>query len=580
MKMAKVGVLVEHEAAARKWKYGLNVFEKYVEEILQHVGISYTSVAKVDTMSLQEYDILIVACSQESGAKSSILWSYVEQGGTLISYAGINALALRLGYIQTGDIGVGYAEIEATRSGQPNSLRFLSANPWIEAGESNTGDDVPVACRPVGTIKQGRPDGPEKGPALQSFDVGQGSIHRWAVNIPLTVVHMQQGTGPVLDDGVPAADGSANVNEDILKADDRIALDWQFDRVETDTGVPYFPWPYADYWREALVRHVLQCAIDKGMTLPFTGYWPDGISQIVTMSHDSDSNQDEHAVATLELLAECQIQTTWCMIEPGYSTHIYEQVKQAGHELAFHYNALEKDNGFWDESEFDRQVNWLKQATGIDHVTANKNHYTRVEGWGELFQWLEKNEISSDQTRGPSKKGNVGFLFGTCLPYFPIALFDEQNRLYPILEIGFLTQDLDLGHLADNKVIEPFLQQVREVNGVAHFLFHQIHICTREEVRDAIRMLVAQAREMGFTFWKSKEIQDWTRLRRAVRILGCEDNGSIHLEANEAIEGLVIWVPMAPTEDFIPEKGHEKQFGIPCRKVVLPTKVESKVRIG
>ncbi|NQX58249.1 hypothetical protein [Paenibacillus qinlingensis] len=580
MKMAKVGVLVEHEAAVRKWKYGLNVFEKYVEEILQHVGISYTVVSKLDATSLQTYDILIVACSQENGAKSAILWSYVEQGGTLISYAGINALALPLGYIQTGDIGVGYAEIEPTRSGQPSTLRFLSANPWIKAGDSSSETDAPVACKSIGTIKQGHPDGSDKGSALQTFEVGQGSIHRWTVNIPLTVVHMQQGTGPVLDDGVPAADGSANVNEDILKADDRIALDWHCDRVETDTGVPYFPWPYADYWREALVRHVLRCAIDKGMTLPFTGYWPDGISQVVTISHDSDSNQDEHALATLELLAECQIQTTWCMIEPGYSPPIYEQVKQAGHELAFHYNSLEKDNGFWDETEFDRQVDWLKQATGLEHVTTNKNHYTRVEGWGELFQWLEKNDIPSDQTRGPSKKGNVGYLFGTSHPYFPIALFDEQNRFYRVVEIGFLTQDLDLGHLADNRVIEPFLQQAREVNGVAHFLFHQIHIYTRAEVRDAIRMLVEQAREMGFTFWKSKQIQDWTRLRRTVRILGCDDNGSIHLEANEAVEGLVIWVPMAPNAVFKPEEGHEIQFGVPCSKVVVDRKVESKVSNG
>lgn len=574
MKMAKVGVLVESEMAARKWKYGLNVFEKYVEEILQHVGISYRSVSKLDAVSLQEFDILIVACSQENGSKASILWSYAEQGGTIISYGGINALAIQFGYIQSGETGPGYAEIVPTRSGQPGALRFLSANPWIEAGDTTLEAAVHCTYRPAGTIKLGRPDGPAIGPALQSFDVGLGSIHRWTVNIPLTIVHMQQGTGPVLDDGVPADDGSANVNEDILKADDRIAMDWKLDRVHTETGIPYFPWPYADYWREALLRHVLQCALDKDMTLPFTGYWPEGISQIATISHDSDLNQDEHALATLKLLDECQIQTTWCMIEPGYSSHIYEEVKQAGHELAFHYNSLEKDNGKWDEEEFNRQFSWVKHATGMEQMTTNKNHYTRVEGWGELFQWLERNGISSDQTRGPSKKGNVGFLFGTCHPYFPIALFDEKNRFYDVLEVGFQTQDLDLGHLADNTVIEPFLQQALAVNGVAHFLFHQVHIYTREEVRDAIRMLVAKAREMGFTFWKSKQIQDWTRLRRSVRITACEEDGNVELQSDGAVAGLVIWVPLLSSEAFLPDGGHEKQFGIPCRKIVMNVNVE------
>lgn len=574
MKMAKVGVLVESEAAERRWTYGLNVFEKYVEEILQHAGLPFETVSRLDAVSLQKFDILIVACSQENGEKTSLLWSYAEQGGTIISYAGLNAMAIRLGYIQTGETGAGYAEIEPTHSGQPEALRFTSANPWIEADEMSRGAAGQVSTASTGIIKQLRPDGQELSPALQKFEIGHGSLHRWTVNIPLTIVHMQQGTGPVLDDGVPAADGSANVNEDILKADDRIALDWKYDRVLTETGIPYFPWPYADYWREALIRHVLQCALDKDLTLPFTGYWPDGISHIATISHDSDANQDEHAVAALKLLEECQIQTTWCMIEPGYSAAIYDQVKQAGHELAFHYNALEKDNGQWDEAEFNRQVSWVKQAIGQEQVTTNKNHYTRVEGWGELFLWLERNGIPSDQTRGPSKKGNVGFLFGTCHPYFPIALFDEKNRFYDVLEIGFLTQDLDLGHLADNTVIEPFLQQAKLVKGAAHFLFHQIHIYTREEVRNAIRMLVSKANEMGFTFWKSKQIQDWTRLRRSVRITASDDEGNVELQSDVTVAGLVVWLPMPTSAAFIPDESHEMHFGIPCRKVVMPMNVE------
>ncbi|MDR6549985.1 hypothetical protein [Paenibacillus qinlingensis] len=574
MKIAKVGVLVEREAAERKWKYGLNVFEKYVEEILHHVGMPFETVSQLDAGSLQPYDILIVACAQESGAKASILWEYAEQGGTIISYAGCNAIALQLGYIQTGEAGIGYAEIEPTSDKQPGSLRYLSAVPWTEAGECSPDIETVAPYQSTGKMKQGQPDGPDLGAALQKFNIGQGYLHRWSVNIPHTIVHMQQGTGPILDDGPPAADGSANVNEDILKADDRIAMDWTFDRVLTETGIPYFPWPYADYWREALLKHVVQCALDKGLTLPFTGYWPDGIQHIAMISHDSDANKDEHAVAALQLLTECQIQTTWCMLEPGYGGTIYEQVKQAGHELAFHYNALEKDNGFWDAQEFDRQVSWVKQAVGLDHITTNKNHYTRAEGWGELFQWLERNGIPSDQTRGPSKKGNVGYLFGTCHPYFPIALFDENNRFYDVLEIGFLTQDLDLGHLADNTVIEPFLEQAIAVNGAAHFLFHQIHIYTREEVRNVIRILVSKAEEMGFTFWTSKQIQDWTRLRRSVQITACEDNGNVQLLANHPVDGLVVWVPMQTSEAFLPNEGHERHFGIPCRKVVLQANVD------
>ncbi|MGG1513784.1 hypothetical protein ABE504_00115 [Paenibacillus oryzisoli] len=579
MKIAKVGVLVEREAAERKWTYGLNVFEKYIEEIFAHAGVPYAVVDGLDAAVLETFDMVIAACVTENSRTADRLWSYAEQGGTVIAYGGVNSLAARLGYIQTGEAGVGYAELVPTREGQPAALRYLSAVPWVPAGVSDPAA-VTAACAASGALRQGCPDGAELGPALQAFTIGQGSLRRWAVNIPLTIVQMQQGTGPVLDDGVPAADGSANVNEDILKADDRIALDWQIDRVETETGIPFFPWPYADYWREALIRHVVQCALDTGLTLPFTGYWPEGVERVAMISHDSDGNQDSHALTALKLLEECGLQTTWCMLEPGYSADVYAQAKQAGHELAFHYNALEKDGGAWGEAAFARQFGWLKQAIGAERVATNKNHYTRVEGWGELFRWLERSGIQSDQTRGPSKKGNVGFLFGTCHPYFPIALFDEQNRLYDVVEIGFLTQDLDLGHLADRTVIRPFLEQVREVDGVAHFLFHQVHIHTREEVRDVIRLLVAEARGMGFTFWLSKEIQDWTRARRGVRITACEDDGTVWVEAAEAVEGLVAWVPLTGTEAYAPEQGHEVKFGVPCRKVVVSSKVEISGRKG
>ncbi|MGG1554367.1 hypothetical protein [Paenibacillus ferrarius] len=579
MKIAKVGVLVEREAAERRWTYGLNVFEKYIEEIFAHAGVPYAVVDRLDAAALETFDIVIAACVAENGRTAERLWSYAEQGGTVIAYGGVNSMAASLGYIQTGEAGVGYAELAPTREGQPAALRYLSAVPWVPAGDSDPAT-VSAAYAASGVLRQRRPDGAELGPALQAFTIGQGSLQRWAVNIPLSIVLMQQGTGPVLDDGVPAADGSANVNEDILKADDRIALDWQIDRVETETGIPFFPWPYADYWREALIRHVMACALAKGLTLPFTGYWPEGVKHVAMVSHDSDGNEDAHALTALKLLEECGLRTTWCMLEPGYSADVYVQAKQAGHELAFHYNALEKDGGAWSEAAFARQLGWLKRTIGTDRVATNKNHYTRVEGWGELFRWLEVSGIPSDQTRGPSKKGNVGFLFGTCHPYFPIALFDEQNRLYDVVEIGFLTQDLDLGHLADRTVIRPFLEQVREVDGVAHFLFHQVHIHTREEVRDVFRVLVAEARGMGFTFWLSQEIQDWTRARRSVRITACEEDGTVRVEAAEAVEGLVVWVPITGTEAYAPEQGHEVKFGFPCRKVVVSSKVEISGRKG
>src|SRR5690606_36114699 len=127
-------------------------------------------------------------------------------------------------------------------------------------------------------------------------------------------------TKPVLEDGIPAPDGSAAIHEGILKADDGIELDWHYDRKYTKTGMPYFAYPYADYWREMLLSHLIRCALSRGLTLPFLHSWPEGTEHVALISFDSDFNIDETAATTLDVLKKLEVPSTWCMIEPGYST--------------------------------------------------------------------------------------------------------------------------------------------------------------------------------------------------------------------------------------------------------------------
>ncbi|GAE06913.1 hypothetical protein [Paenibacillus sp. JCM 10914] len=411
------------------------------------------------------------------------------------------------------------------------------------------------------------------GTLLHQIPYGLGRIDRWAVNIPREVVLLQQGIEPVLEDGIPALDGTGKVNEGILKADDAIALDWHHDRASTVSGQKHFAVPHADLWRECLISHLVSVALEFGMTIPFIGYWPEGVDHMAMISFDSDQNQDAHAEATLELMDEVGVKSTWCMIEPGYSAPVYERVKAAGHELALHYNALEIQGGRWDSKELARQHQWFRDVTAIPNAISNKNHYTRFEGWGELFEWCEREGIQADQTRGPSKPGNVGFLFGTCHPYYPMSWFQDGNRLYDVLEIGFLTQDMDLVGWADSTIIEPFLDQVKRVDGVAHFLFHQVHIHRQEKVRDAMRMLVRQARRRGFQFWTCEQINEWCRARRMTVIDGVNELGEVVV--HQAQPGTVVWIPVKSAEAA--GTSAQIRFGHLCRKQVVSERKPSAV---
>lgn len=558
--MALVGVVFDAALAGECRTAGLNTFQAYLREILAHAGLPFDW---FDTLQAAlrrprrepPLDILIVALARDNADTAQSVLRFAEQGGAVVLLANLDSLASALGCRAGAPVGVGYAEIAGSEP-----LRFLAAAPWVVAeGPAST----------EGVLRAGAPDGPAAGAAIVRAVVGAGVIERWAVDVATTVTLLQQGLGPVTQDGMPAPDGSAPLDEGILKADDGFALDWIHDRVVTGTGQPYFAHPYADLWREAFVHRLIRLALARGQTVPLIDYWPAGVSWVATISHDSDLNTDESAETTLAVLREAGIQSTWCIVEPGYSPSIYARVLAAGHELAFHYNAVVHEGQRWDEAEFHRQFNWFKQAAGLERVTSNKNHYTRFEGWGELFRWLEADGIELDQTRGPSKRGNVGLLFGTCHPHFPIAWHDEANRLCDVIELGFLTQDLDLGNWADSSVIGPFLDQTQRARGVAHFLFHPVHLHAKPPVRAAFHQVVDEARRRGFVFWTAQQINDWTRARRKLRIEAIDEAGDVVVSgagaAGRAAAQAVVWTPISA--EPIAQAGVERRFGVWCRRL-------------
>ncbi|SDN93218.1 hypothetical protein SAMN04487897_10639 [Paenibacillus sp. yr247] len=581
MKLAKVGILIDEKAAKRRWEFGVNVFEQFLGEILAHRGISFQWLTDVNQIKACQLDVLLIGLMEEHTGTASIVWEFAELGGTVISYAGLNSLAERFGYMLGRPADKGYAHLQSDLFEESRPLRFLQAAPWIqklnslreEEGAKNNPSVYQVQetktiepIREIGRIVKDHPNGQHAGDALQQFSVGKGFIDRWSINIPYTVVGLMQGTKPVFEDGYPAPDGTGPVNDGVLKADDQAEMDWDLDRVKTETGVPYFAHPYADLWREILISHLLQRVVGQDMTLPFTGYWPNGIDHVALISLDSDHTGDTEAESTYQLLRECEIPATWCMMEKEYSRPMYERILQAGDELGLHYNAVPVDQGRWGADEFERQANWFRATTGLKHISSNKNHLTRVEGWGELFRWCEANGVASDQTRGNSKKGNVGFLFGTCHPYFPMAWSDEQNRLYDVLEISFLYGDfLSL----DTSLIAPFLEQAKRVEGVAHFCFHPIHIHNKEFIRDWLRSIVRQARPQGFVFWTGKQINDWERARRKLQILKIDQEGNPMIEGLMECENVVVWIPLTESEQAHYSHVSERRHGVLCRKAVL-----------
>ncbi|KGX84564.1 polysaccharide deacetylase family protein [Pontibacillus marinus] len=551
--IAKIGVYIDDRLSKRYWEYGQNVFALFLHEVLGRLRVPYQTIKDIDEVKTNDFDIVIAGFSPETKDEGEKILQYMTDGGTVLALANLNQLAPRLGYKTGKEINEGYAQYDHEKY---TKLRFLNASPWNSI--HNNGDYVHK-----GVVYEKGTQPSFNTPLFQQLPIGEGKFHRCSVDIMKTIVNLQQGKEPLFHDGVPAPDNSAEIVDNVLKVDDMYAMDWDEDRKTTETNQSYFAYPYADLWREVLFNYLINLALDKDLTVPFVGYWPDQVKSVALMSHDSDYNQDEHAETTLDLLNETGIKSTWCMILPGYSKEIYNRVKEEGHELAFHYNAVHVDEGVWSREAFHEQFTEIKENIGQIPILSNKNHLTRYEGWGELFEWCEETGIQSDQTYGPSKKGNLGFLFGTCHPYFPIAWGTDRNRMYDVLEAVFLTPDLETGKWGDTSIINPILDEVMNVQGVAHFLFHQIHIHRNSKVRNAFREFVSKAKSRGFTFWTGKELNEWERLKRTVFINEINDLNHIQYKANEGIKNFIVYVPTKYTENK-----DESVFGISCRKIV------------
>lgn len=554
-KLARVAVWFDTEEAGKRWNYGVNVFEKFVGEILAQRSVPFQWIDGTLEQDLASFDLVIAALTNEREETQATLLRYMENGGTIVSYGGLNGLAKAMKCRLLPYPDIGYAELSSSFTSL-RELRYLTCRPWIQDSTEGAG----IAADGL-LSASGETQAASRVPALLSIPVGSGFLERWAVNIPQTVVRLQQGSRPVFEDGVPAPDGTAELQEGILKPDDQCEMDWERDRLVTKAGTPYFAFPYADYWKEVLIGHLVKVCAAKNRTLPVADLLPDGTEAVALVSHDSDMNDNDSARTTLEQLVLNGIRSSWCILQPGFEPGIYELVKEQRHDLGLHFNALRKQGGEWSQGAFDRQCAWLKEAAGIDTIPFNKNHYTCFEGWDELFDWCERNGIALDQTRGPSKTGNVGFPFGTCTPYYPISSFLQKNRSFRVLELGFLTQDMGLEGWGDVTAIRPLLEKVKEVRGIAHFLFHQIHIHTDPKVREGLKQVAEEARSLGFEFWTTSQMLKWEADRRAIRWEETEDGS-----ANPSWDGeetLVVYLPLADSE-YAGEEETVHRFGHPC----------------
>jgi hypothetical protein len=481
----------------------------YITEILRRAGMFFepTSPDRLEGLLHRPPCVVVLAGHLPLTAKQrEALTTWVNRGGSLLGLGGTSGLKEVFGVKDAHPLADGWLKVKAGEHPVTRGLRsslHVFGGYTCEPSSSTTLADVEVGNHL------------NRGGAILENRFGKGGALLLGPDLIFSIVHIQQGVS-VLQDGKPAPDGSAVINEGTLKAEDGLVLDWVRDRspLAPDSG-PIFLEPISDELRELILRSIFHLAREQRLLLPVLYYWPRALEGVGLISHDTDGNEPAKAPALLEVMRRSQVQSTWLLLYPGgYPREFYGQLRQHGFEIGLHYDAnTGGPHTSWSRENFLFQHQWVRQTTGLDRLCSNKNHYTRWEGRLDFMRWCEEVGMHSDQTRGPSKKGTIGFPLGGSQPYFPLDDETASPRFLNVLEVNLLTQDLVV--TCPPEYGAPLLDSAVRHHGVAHFLFHPAHIL-KPGVADALTKLLDYGRTRRLEWWTNEQIHQWEGLRRGV----------------------------------------------------------------
>lgn len=517
MQKIPLGVLVAddlHQSLPRFMTYG-----GHLADVLLQAGLCHKQLHSDDLNALPDSGLKILITAGDlklSTNQQQSLEAFLMDGGTWISIAGLSAANSLLGVepiapsFQGGwgspvmtSLGEHYLAINDDEHGLLSHIHQPLHGFGGLAVRATTARVLAMT-----TDAHGRPTDRV---GISCNEVGEGQAIYFATDLPGSLIHIQQGIA-VTRDGISDPLGNATVADGILKADDGRTLDWDLDRqpVPGCDGLYGFLEPVADLWRVTLIRLILDSAVKIKLSLPVLWYWPDKLPGVGHLSFDSDGNDPTLAKRLLEICAQADVATTWCVICPGYDRQLIEEIHHAGHELAMHYDAM-SPNKPWSREQFENQHAELVELFDGRRPISNKNHYFRWEGDCDFYRWLESVGIELDQSKGSSKTGEFGFAFGTCHPYFPI---DEQGRRMNVLELPTPTMDLPL--FVPLVASDAMLDSVIHVHGVYHLLFHPGQL-DKPGVCDAFLAAVSQGKQAGLQWWTASQINHWLRTRATAR---------------------------------------------------------------
>lgn len=492
-------------------------------EAFDHAGLHLEDVAQINAADISRFHVLLLCgYGKLSDSQVASVSEWVRKGGCVVCSGSAWRLEPLLGLAaETKHLSSSLMRPEKPDRLWPEGAEL--AHFFGGAHKKATNCEVVAGCDNAGV-------------ALSRRKNGKGWAVFLAPHVGQTIRLMQMGRS-VECDGIGPSDGSAVLDNGILRAEDGTALEFGRDRCSVEgCDIPFFGYPHADTVRECLLRALFFCTDHRSTVVPMFWHWPRAARGAALLTMDCEEFEPDNVNKLYRTLSMFGMPAAWMVALPGYPVDVYRAIRAWDHEVGLLF--LTDDEAGWHEEKMKIQLTAVARLSAQQNMMSARPHDGRWRGWTRFYELCELSGARVSLSKGGRQPGTSGFLFGTCHPFVPQR---RDGSGYLVTEVpqtiyhpGAVTPD----PAADRIIFQTALRY-----GCLHIA------CPSDVIKSApaaasLRRVLSVCKQQKLEFMLPEQVQRFERGRRALRISQrvFDDEGTLHISSDVALEGLTLMV--------------------------------------
>lgn len=233
-----------------------------------------------------------------------------------------------------------------------------------------------------------------------------------------------------------------------------------------------------------------------------------------------------------------------------------EAIAANGHECSLHYNFIDNFGTFaFTEADVKDQADDFYRVFGF-HPVCTVNHWCRWTGWAETAKWMLAAGGKADNSfihhpLPPMNPANrLGFVFGTCFPFYFYDDYKNENRKINFLEepitayeVGYSASDMN-----DFDIVHKVIDIAAKYHLVMDMFYHPVNVYNHPACRSAIEESLRYIAEKDIiAVHKGNDgLREWwdKRSRSQVMDLMIDEEALSFITHCEYQDGMIVKVPI------------------------------------